>query len=69
MPVEQQAERAVMDEHIAYWIRTPQDLNSRSDGYSTFSTKLLTDYHHNSIIKLSVRWCVWKVGEGFSNQV
>ena len=33
--------------------------------YQTFlSTN--TNYHHNSIIKLSIRWCVWKVGEGFS---
>ena len=30
-----------------------------------FSTELLTDYHHISIIKLSVRWCVRKVEEGF----
>ena len=28
------------------------------------STELLTDNHHTSI-KLSVRWCVWKVREGF----
>ena len=32
------------------------------------STELPTDYHHNSI-KLSIRWCVWKVGEGFPGQV
>ena len=31
----------------------------------TFS-ELLTDYHHGSIIRLSVRRCVWKVGERFS---
>ena len=29
----------------------------------------LTDYHHNSIIKMSVRLYVWKVGEGFPNRV
>ena len=34
---------------------------SRSGGYGVLSTQLLTDYHHNSIIKLSVRCCVWKV--------
>ena len=33
------------------------------------STELPTDYHHISIIKLSVRWCVWKVGEGFPDRV
>ena len=27
------------------------------------STELPTDYHHNSIIELSVCWCVWKIGE------
>ena len=37
--------------------------------YGTFSTKLLTDNHHNSIVILSVHWCVWKVGEGFSDRV
>ena len=31
-----------------------QVLDSRIGGYGT----LLTDYHHNSIIKFSVRWCV-----------
>ena len=25
---------------------------------NTHTTELLTDYHHTSIIKLSVRWCV-----------
>ena len=34
----------------------------RLGGCDTPSTELLNDYHHNSIIKLSVRWCVWKVG-------
>ena len=29
----------------------------------------LTDYQHNSIIKLRVRWCVWKEGEGFPDWV
>ena len=32
------------------------------------STELPTDYHLNNI-ELSVRWCVWKVGEGFPGQV
>ena len=40
---------SVMDSHTT---------GSRLDGYGTISTELLTDYHHNSIIKLSVRWCV-----------
>ena len=32
--------------------------------------ELLTDYHHISIIRLIVlRWCVWKVGERFPDQV
>ena len=46
---------------IGYMIRTPQVLGSRLGGYGTLSTELLTDHHHNSIIKLSVHWCVWKV--------
>ena len=29
------------------------------------TTELLTDSHHDSIIELSVCWCVWNVGEGF----
>ena len=29
------------------------------------STELPTDYHHNSIIKVSICWCVWKLREGF----
>ena len=46
--------------------RTPQVLSStRRDRYGTLSTELLTDYHHNTIMKFRVRWCVWKVGEGF----
>ena len=32
-------------------------------------TELPTDYHHNSIIELSVCWCVWKVGEGLPGRV
>ena len=31
---------------------------TRLGGYGTFSTELLTDYHHNSIIKLSIHWWV-----------
>ena len=33
------------------------------------STKLPTDHHLNSIIELSVCWCVWKVGEVFPCRV
>ena len=47
------------------WIRTPQVLGSRPGGYGTFSTELLTDYHHTSIIKLCLCWCVWMVGKDF----
>ena len=39
----------VMDSHTT---------GSRPGGYGALSTKLLTDYHHNSIVKLSIRWCV-----------
>ena len=35
---------------------------------TVLSTELPTVNHHNSI-KLSVRWCVCKVGEGFPNRV
>ena len=42
---------------------------SSPSGYGTLSTKLPTDYHHSSIIKLSVCWCVWKVVGGFLNRV
>ena len=31
--------------------------------------ELPTDYHHISIMKLSVHWCVWKVEEGFPDRV
>ena len=27
------------------------------------------NYHHNNIVKLNVRWCVWKVGKGFPSRV
>ena len=33
------------------------------------STELLADYHHTSIIKLNVLWCVWKIGRGFPDRV
>ena len=36
---------------------------------NTHTTELLTDYHHTSIIKLSVRWCVWNVREGYPDWV
>ena len=29
---------------------------------------VLSDYHHNNT-ELSIRWCVWKVGEGFLGRV
>ena len=35
---------------------------------TVLSTELLT-VDHNDSIKLSVRWCVWKVGEGFPGRV
>ena len=35
---------------------------------TVLSTELPTVNHHNSI-KLSVRWCMWKVGEGFPGRV
>ena len=54
---------------IALWICTPKAPRSWLNGYSSFSSELPTDYHHISIIKFSVRWCVWKVGEGFPSQV
>ena len=31
---------------------------------TVLSTELPTGYHHNGIIVLSIRWCVWQVGEG-----
>ena len=43
------------------------DSHTTGPGFKTrcvrYTNKLLTDYHHNSIMKLSVRWSVWKVGE------
>ena len=44
---------------VAKWIRTPQVPGLRLGGYGKLSTEFLTDYHHNSIIKFSVRWCVY----------
>ena len=38
-------------------------------GYGIFSTVLFTDCHHNSIIKISIHFCVWKAREGFLGQV
>ena len=60
---------ADVGERIAYWIRTPQVPGSSLGGYCTLSTKLLTTIVLNSVIKLSIGWCVWKVGEGFPGQV
>ena len=42
---------------------------SKLGGYGTVSTDLQTDYHITIIIKLRVRWCVWKVGQGIPDQV
>ena len=37
---------------------------------TVLSTELPTGYHHlYSVIELSIRWCVWKVGEGFPGRV
>ena len=60
---------AVVGELIAQLIPTPHVQGSRPGGYGTLSNKLLTDYHHTSITKLSVRWCVWNVGGGFPDRV
>ena len=43
--------------HHRSWVQDPVG--------TVLSTELPTDYHHISIIKLSVCWCVLKVGEGF----
>ena len=57
--------------HIQHqlWIRTPQAPGSRLGWHGILSTDLLTDYHHNSIVKLSLRWCVWKVEEVLPDRV
>ena len=44
-------------------------LFSRWTNAFALSTDLPTDKHHDNIIELSVRCCVWKVGEGFPGQV
>ena len=49
-------------------VRTPQVPGSRPVG-TVLSTDLSTGYHHNSIIEMSIRWCVWEVGEGFHGRV
>ena len=44
------------------------DSHTTCPGFKTWlvlSTELPTDYHHNSIIELSVRCSVWNVGKGF----
>ena len=48
---------------------TTRHMGSRSVGYGTISTELLTNNHHISIIKLSIWCCVWKVGKGFHNRI
>ena len=55
-------EDSVMDSHT-----TGPD--SRFGRHGLPSTELLTDHHHNSIIKLTVCCYVWKVGAGFSGRV
>ena len=45
---------------MVQWICTPQVSGLSSGGYGTLSSELLTDNYDISIIKLSVRWCVWK---------
>ena len=54
--IDNTAREAVVAERKAQWICTPQVLRSRPGGYVTHSTELLTDYHHISILKLSVHW-------------
>ena len=56
-----------MGERIAYWIRTPQ-VRVQDPVGTVLSTELPTVDHHDSI-KLSVRWCVCKVVEGFPGRV
>ena len=62
--VDQLILEAAVGKWITQWILTPQVPGSRPGGYGTLSTELLTDFHHTKIIKLNVRWCVWKIGEG-----
>ena len=47
--------------HIYNYFKTPFG--------TVLCTELPTEYHHNSRIELSVRWCVWKVGGGFPIRV
>ena len=64
------SEEAAVSMWIAKCIHTPQIPGSKLSGYGTLCTELLTDNHHNSIIKLSVSLvCVWKVWEGFPCRV
>ena len=67
-PVKKQI-RGTFPVHTLNFHDEPQVPGSRPNGYCTLSTIVLTFYHHTSIIKLSVRWCVWKVGEGFADRV
>ena len=41
------------------------DSHTSGPGFKTLSTELLIDYHHNSIIKWSGRWFLWRIGEEF----
>ena len=54
-------------EQIAYWIHTPQ-VRVQDPVGTVLSAELSTVDHHDSI-KLSVRCCVWKIGEGFPGRV
>ena len=36
---------------------------------TVLSIELPTDYHYNIIIVVIIRWCVWKLGEGFPERV
>ena len=42
---------------------------SRPGVNGTLSTRLLTDYHLYSIIKLIICWCVWKVRKGLNQDI
>ena len=53
---------SVLDSHTTARSRVQDPVGT------VLSTELPTVDHHDSI-KLSVRWCVWKVGEGFHGRV
>ena len=39
------------------------------DNSCPLSTERLTDYHHKNIIELTIRYWVWKVGEGLPGRI